>query len=125
MRTKCKVQSVVTFDDLGLVLQVDRGDGWAMLAHQLTGQSLGVFLRDSAGLSWMVCCVTSCLTFDNLELRLVVSRAAGCAMLVHLGEGISLGVFVRKPDGLLWVARSEVDFGNPPAEVWGTISTMI
>jgi hypothetical protein len=54
MRTKCTVQSVVTFNDLGLVLQVDRGDGWAMLAHQATGQSLGVFLRDSAGLSWMV-----------------------------------------------------------------------
>ena len=75
----------------------------------------------------MVCCVTSTLTFEDKQLRLIVSRAAGCAMLTHLGAGVSLGIFVRKQTGLHWVAKSglAVDLGNPPAEVWATIATMI
>ena len=52
MRTKCAVHSVITFDDLGLVLQVDRRDRWAMLVHLASGDSLGIYIRDGKGLHW-------------------------------------------------------------------------
>jgi hypothetical protein len=52
MRTKCSIQSVVTFEELGLVLQVSRRDRWAMVAHLASGESLGIFIRYAGKLTW-------------------------------------------------------------------------
>jgi hypothetical protein len=53
MRTKCSVQSTVTFEDYGLVLQVYRADCWAMLSDIASGKSVGVYFRDDSGhLKW-------------------------------------------------------------------------
>jgi hypothetical protein len=52
MRTKCSVQSVITFDNLGLTLQVDRGNGWGMLVHLASGGCLGIYIRDNGKVHW-------------------------------------------------------------------------
>jgi hypothetical protein len=68
MRTNCSVQSSVTFDDLGLILQVYRADSWAVVSHCASGDSLGIYFRERGHLKWEPKEVNSATTSPPLPI---------------------------------------------------------